>query len=323
MVVAGMALFTGLVVTGASAQVLVEQEGQILYSGAPIEQSGLKVGSWGGGVCKEATKNGRVLEITPKGLYQGGRIDFQSPVDISSMLSDRDAYIQIMLQFGTQDKNDRLFGGMMMPGMPGGMPGMPGGMPGMPGMPGMTMPGMGGVGTSNGVRPNTRIQIMMTLDSGEMMECQSDLANYKLSEEGQMPVSFPFAAVKAGKQLTGTKLKRLVICADGNQPFSIQEIRTVHDSTPLRADAGGDKEASKNYKVVFQGYATVGASAARYSWDFDASDGIQEEAVGDLIQHRFRKASDPGQDFVVTLTVSDPFGTKEPVTSTAKVRVNE
>jgi hypothetical protein len=106
-------------------------------------------------------------------------------------------------------------------------------------------------------RPVKRIQILLILDSGETLEAAADLSNFRLSEEGQMPLSFPFSALRAKRNLTGTQLKRIVVTGDGTEPFQITEIRTVRDDSPLRADGGEDKEVARNYKVVVPASATV------------------------------------------------------------------
>jgi hypothetical protein len=63
--------------------------------------------------------------------------------------------------------------------------------------------------------------------------------------------------------------------------------------------------------------AVGGISPLQYSWDFDNSDGLQEDATGQRVVHVFRKESptlgnsDP-KPYIVTLTVSDVSGAKKP-----------
>ena len=73
--------------------------------------------------------------------------------------------------------------------------------------------------------------------------------------------------------------------------------------------------------------AEAGISSLKYSWDYDASNGIQTEStekVGHYVYTRGAKDSS-GNDvpFVVTLTVSDADGIKAPVTVTANITVIE
>ncbi len=61
-----------------------------------------------------------------------------------------------------------------------------------------------------------------------------------------------------------------------------------------------------------------GSSILRFTWDFDDKDGIQVDAEGQSVKHKFRKAG----NFVVTMTVSDYYGLKPSYSSTVKVTVN-
>ena len=71
--------------------------------------------------------------------------------------------------------------------------------------------------------------------------------------------------------------------------------------------------------------ATAGLTPLVYSWDWDASDGIQDETQGRNVTHVFRKASadDTGKstDFVVTVTVTDLYNLKAPAKTSFKVHV--
>jgi len=285
----------------AVAQDILLQDAQIIYSGAPAEQANVKLGSWGNGVCEESNKNTyggtRSVKITPRGLYEGGRLDFPTPVDLTKQFNDRNAYLQLVALFGgVQTGYDSWAVGLAAPGA-------------------TDMYG----GTTPKGKLVRRVQVMLYFEARQAVECQVDLASYKLAEDGWMTVSIPFAYLKEKLSLPEYKLSRLVCTGDGTEPFYVGEIRAVRDTTPLRADAGEEKEVAKNYQIVFHAMAGTGASAVRYSWDFDKTDGLQSEATGELIYHVFRR---PGT-FLVTLTVSDVFGLKEPAGSTIKVKVNE
>jgi len=59
----------------------------------------------------------------------------------------------------------------------------------------------------------------------------------------------------------------------------------------------------------------------KYSWDFDKSDGIQEDAIGARVSHVYTRASPENKPYVVTLTVSDISGAKRPVSVETTVEV--
>ncbi|MHB0998805.1 MAG: PKD domain-containing protein [Armatimonadota bacterium] len=321
--ITGVAFMVGLTYSTAFAQ------GQVLYGGKPADQAGIKIGSWGGGVAKEVTTDtyggSRSVEVTPKGLYAGGRVDFNTPVDLTSAFNDENAYLQVVTKFGESKPKS---GAGIFPGMGdlfgGGRAntrnaaGVFGGMAGMPGM----MPGMGGLGmpgTAGKAVPSKRMQVIVEFDNGQLAECQVEVSSFNTQDDGWMNLSFPLSAIKGTADIGSYKIKRIALSGDGTEMFHIGEIRTDHDITALNADAGDDKEVAKNDRVSFVGYSNSGASAVKYSWDFDSSDGIQEDNIGEIVYHRFRESG----NYVITLTVSDAFGIKKPAVSTIKVKVND
>jgi len=295
------AIATGTSGTRALAQGLFARREQVIYEGNPVNQATIRLGNWGSGTCKESTQNtysgSRSIEITPRGLFAGGRIDFANPVDLTNSFNNPDAYLQFVTRFrGVQSEYDDWAVGLGGPGATDMYAGVP-----------------------RTARPVRRIRVMLEFEGGPAVERQVDVSAFRLSDDGWMNVSLPLAVFKSELSLPEYELKRLVITGDGMDPFHIGEIRTIRDTTPLQANAGQDKEVARNYLIGFQGVCESGATAVKYSWDFDQSDGIQEQAVGDLVYHRFSKAG----NFTVTLTVSDLFGLKQPATSTIKVKVNE
>lgn len=298
---AAVILITGFSIAGASAQSLFARREQVIYEGNPLDTKVMWLGSWGSGWIEESTLNtyigNRSLKVTPRDLYTGGRIDFVTLLDMTPAFKAPDIYFQVVTKFwGAQTGADELSVAL--------------GTPGSTDLYG---------GTYTPGKQVRKMRLVFFLEDGTAMECQSDVSSYRVGEDGWLVMSFPMAAIKGKTDLPQYKVKRLVITGDGTEPFHIGEIRTMRDSTPITADAGGDQEVSKNYSIAFQGYAQAGASAAKYSWDFDKLNGIQEEAVGDLVYHRFTKAG----NYIVTLTVSDVFGLKNPSVAAINVKVNE
>ncbi len=96
----------------------------------------------------------------------------------------------------------------------------------------------------------------------------------------------------------GTKLDRLLITNE------LTFIPYLPDTTPPVADAGQDQTVDKNTVVYFDGSgSTDDIGIKSYSWDFDASDGIQTDATGVTASHIY---TEPGS-YIVTLTVTDTF----------------
>jgi hypothetical protein len=130
--------------------------------------------------------------------------------------------------------------------------------------------------------------------------------------DAYLPVSLPIASIfkSAKKRISGdgAKLKSFVICGDKYQQFQIGEIQVVTDDTDISVNPLEDQIAFINNDVVFSGDAEAGDSNLKFSWDWDARDGIQEDTVGRSVTKVFTRAG----KYVITLTVSDVDGLKKP-----------
>ena len=87
----------------------------------------------------------------------------------------------------------------------------------------------------------------------------------------------------------------------------IGEIQVITDDTEISVTPLEDQIAFINNDMVFSGDGEGGASTLHFSWDFDANDGIQEDARGRSVSHVFRKDG----KFVITLTITDVDGLKK------------
>ena len=75
--------------------------GASLYNGQAAAQAGLTLGSWGGGSAQDSTalyvENGHSIDVITVDDYQGGRITFNTPVNLGEMSPTR--YLQMFLHF--------------------------------------------------------------------------------------------------------------------------------------------------------------------------------------------------------------------------------
>ena len=95
----------------------------------------------------------------------------------------------------------------------------------------------------------------------------------------------------------GTKLDRLLITNDLTY--------VPHDTTPPVADAGQDQTVHRGAVVYFDGSgSTDNVGIESYSWDFDASDDLPQDATGVTASHIYTEPS----SYIVTLTVTDTCG---------------
>ncbi len=210
-------------------------------------------------------------------------------------------------------------GGMMGgPGGPGGMmggpggPGGPGGMmggPGGPGGPGGMMGGRGGYGRGRGASnyqtqtatPLTSLRVQIVTTTGASFEELLPL-KYAVSHNNWEVVSIPVNAIK-GINGDAATIKAIRIFGNGPGSLLIGKISVAVDASPL-SDAHMDEQvvAVKQF-VRYSVSATAGTRPVKFSWDWDASDGIQEESTGRSVYHAYYL---PG-DYKVTVTATDPY----------------
>jgi len=91
---------------------------------------------------------------------------------------------------------------------------------------------------------------------------------------------------------------------------------TVTDNDAPVAEAGSDQEVLVTEEVTFDGSGSsdnIGITS--YRWDFDARDGIGEDATGVIVTHSYTTAG----TYTVTLTVSDDAGNEASDTLTVTV----
>ncbi len=93
---------------------------------------------------------------------------------------------------------------------------------------------------------------------------------------------------------------------------------TVNDITPPTANAGPDQTVINGTLAEFNGtLSTDNVAIVNYSWDFDASDGIQSDATGAVVSHLYPTFG----TYTATLTVCDAAGNN--ATDTVNITVTE
>jgi hypothetical protein len=114
------------------------------------------------------------------------------------------------------------------------------------------------------------------------------------------------------------KLDSMVIAGAPAEAFYIGQIAIVRDSTPIKVHiVPHDTQVRAGQTTELAVEVEAGAAQTETTWDFDAKDGIQEDAVGNTVLF---SRNEPG-DYVVTYTVSDVDHNKQAVTGTMRIRV--
>ncbi len=281
------------------------------------------------------------LNIKTQGYYQGGSIDLKNPVSLAPYLSNPNAYLQFTIKQPLFAQRSGYGGGMMGgyggpggmmgPGGPGGMMGGPGGMMGrggpggmmgrggpggMPGGPGGMM-GRGGAGGMYGRRggygagagnyqtkratPLTSLRVQIVTTSGASYEELLPL-KYAVSHNNWQVVSIPVDAIKGITPETSS-VKVIRIFGNGPGSLLIGKISVAVDASPLSDTQMDEQVVATKQFVRYQATATAGTRPVKFSWDWDASDGIQSESTGRTVYHAYYL---PG-DYKVTVTASDPY----------------
>jgi hypothetical protein len=181
------------------------------------------------------------------------------------------------------------------------------------------------------VSPFERMRFLLIMADGTRYELTRPVSLPPSEDDtAYVPLSFPLAAaLKKGGATNaglrpapagpGAQLAQLAIFGDKYQQFYLGEITLVTDDTDISVEPLDEQTATINDALTFTGDAQGGASTLKYSWDFDAKDGIQQDKVGQSVSYTYRKAG----TYTVTLTVSDVDGLKKPATTTMELEVSE
>lgn len=342
-------------VAAAVAALGFGQDAKVLYQpGRTLKDQNITVKSWGSGTISEtdevAYEGTHSIRISTRNFFQGGVIQLGEPVDLSDSYGDSSNLLRIAIRtIDAAPMGGGRPGGLPGGGRPGGLPGGgrpggiggppggPGGFPGGPGgFPGGPAGGLGGPGGFRGGMPGAQgttsqlqmVRYVITTTDGKKSEAYVPIATGGTSTTGWRAVAIPLKAIR-GFDKTNKQVKAISISGDATTTFFVGDIRVVSDTTPIRGrllvqsqTRGWTEVTDLNLglgdEVTFGATGEGGASVLKYSWDFDAADGLQEDAIGPSVKRRFRK---PGT-FTITLTVVDEFGLKEPFRATLQVKVN-
>ncbi len=309
-----------------------------IFYGAGVHAGLFHLAGWGSGTIAADTHDSYIgsesLNIKTQGYYQGGSIDLKNPVSLAPYLSDPNAYLQFTIKqplFAQRSGYGGMGGmrggyggpggmmggyggpgGMMGPGGRGGMPGAPGGPGGPGGMMGRGGPGgmfgrRGGYGAGAGnyqtrkATPLTSLRVQVVTTSGASYEELLPL-KYAVDHNNWQVVSIPVQAIKGMTPQTAS-VKVIRIFGNGPGSLLIGKISVAVDASPLSDKHMDEQVVATKQFVRYSATATAGTRPVKFSWDWDAADGIQAESSGRTVYHAYYL---PG-DYKVTVTASDPY----------------
>jgi hypothetical protein len=212
------------------------------------------------------------------------------------------------------------------PGNPGGSGAFGGGPgPGRPSGGGGRFAGAGsagpGTGTTSGpatMEKLNTVRVIISTTDGKKSEAYLPLPAARPGKPWKT-VAIPLKLVN-GFDKTNKIINSIGFSGDATAVYYVGDIRIVNDPTPITGEMNAKQplNLALGDTVKFIGMGNGGASILRYTWDFDDTDGIQEDAIEQVVDHKFRKAG----KYVVTLTIKDFYGLKKPFSTTVNVTVN-
>ncbi|MEI6512094.1 MAG: PKD domain-containing protein [bacterium] len=264
-----------------------------IYGGHDLASNGITATEWGSGVVEQSSDvvlGEKSLKITTKGFYSGVSLTFATPIDVSAAAIDSSNLFVFSLYLIDSSSSG-------------------------------SNPSVNPYsGSASSVKPMKLLRATIMTDDNKRTEIYVPVVAKKggagWSSYGIPLTAFPnFAA-------TSRKIKQLCVFGDIPATFYLGQIRVASDSTSISVDAYGNEglkeiNIANNDVALLWAVGDAGPSIIKYTWDFDETDGFQEEAEGATIEHSFRK---PGT-FVVTVKASDRFGTKKEATSKITVKV--
>lgn len=299
------------------------------------------------------------IRVVTKNLFQGGALVFKKPASLDTAFKDKSNLLRLTFKTldstvsggsgpgggpGGKGAGGPLGGGgaptgNLSGGFGGGAPQGGGGAPQGGGAPtgGFGAPGRGGEGgpgapggSSSTSSTLKSIRIIVTTTDGKKSEAIISTSAASSGERGWRQAGIPLQAIK-GFDKTNKIIKDIAFSGDVSTAFYIGDMRILSDKTPIRAEPNfRNAVATTNDNIIFSANGFGGSSVLKYEWDFDETDGIQVDAEGQSVRYRFRIPSNdqaggrvkPGGVYVVTLTVRDQYGLKEPYSTTIKVKIN-
>ncbi len=312
----------------------------VLYQGQTAEQAGIKLMNWGDGTIEDSTETAfsgaNSLKITSRGLFSGGWLIFNNPVDLSPYLNQPHKVLRFAFRFpGTSGTGGTPPGGFAG-GPRGGFGEDFGGPPGQGPRGGFGAPpgGFGaptGGGTTQATPPPLReIRVIFQTSDGKWGEFMIPLTHIRPDDRGWNSVSIPLASIPGLKETNG-KISRLGFFGDAPATFYLGEIRTVSDQTALQGyivvtSAFGTVYTSRstnrisvaaNDELTFAGVAENTTIPVVFRWNF-GGDPEQVDGEALALRYRFPKRG----NYTVFLTVVDPTGVRSPATASITVVVN-
>ena len=145
-------------------------------------------------------------------------------------------------------------------------------------------------------------RVQLTTDKGTAVLADYPIYPGDRNAAGWVRIGFPLRDFKGP---IGDRLDRIALFGEQADTVYIGEMKLALDTTPVEARPAAYPAITKvGQPVTFLLNAKAGLTPLRAVWDFNASNGIQEEATGTRVTNVYDQ---PG-DYEATVTVSDATG---------------
>lgn len=312
----------------------------VIYGGLPVAETQAELRSWGAGKIEETQDlvftGSRSLRITTRGAFAGGWLAMNRGADVRNDMNNANMLLRFTLRLpsvtvagGGGASGGGLTGGGDL-GSPGGLTPPGGGRPGGLGAPGGL--GGGGGGSPQNLPPLASLRIMLETTDGKRTEFTLPLETVRAgSDSAWVQVGVPLQAIPGLRETNG-QISKIGMFGNTTSLFVVGEIRTTVDQSTLNGymivtnttglmydSRSNDKIViAANDELIFYGQGEGGATPVVYRWNFGDGTSSETDAEAPALRRRFPKAG----NYVVTLTIADPYGIKQPKTASIKVQVN-
>lgn len=319
-----MKLMTKPAALGLAAICAAAVNAQTIYEpNKSIGDQGISLVGWGSGSVAQAEElayeGANSIRISSRNYFQGGKIVFAKPIDLSGSFGVKENLLKLMLNMPgagspTGAPAGRTGGGGV--GLGGGDGDGQGGAPaGLGG--GQRGGGQQSVAPSD-MKPASRIRVVFTTTDGKHGETYLDTSTSLKDPKGWFSVGIPLQAIN-GFDKTNKILASMSISLDSVATVYVGQASVVKDATPVFAQPNvRELNLAFGDEFVFVAAGSAGATPVKFIWDFDSTDGLSADAEGSTVKRRFRKEG----KFTVTLTAVDIYGLKQPYRTTISVTVN-
>lgn len=289
-----------------------------VYSGQPLATEQITLQPWGSGSAEESTERSTAgqhsIKVTTSGYFQGAVLNLGRKPDLKPYASNREN----LLVFSVFPVEVQAGAGGASGGGLGAGGGLASGGGGGVSAGGGSSTGRSSASTTRPTKQMENLRVLIWTTDGKATEVFLPLTSAGKAAGRWVRVGIPVAAIPRLDQ-TNMVVDRIAVSGDARTIFYLGEIRVVTDSTPIQGFLDRkEMNLARGDEVLLTASAEAGYSVLEYAWDFDASNGVQDDATGPAVYHRFRI---PGE-YVVTCTIRDKYGLKSPWTGTIKVTVN-